>query len=856
MHQQQHWSTTSEQQQQLSSSNTKEPASSAAYKPPTFLPTMTPYVNGTNSNHYHHHHHHHPQQHPNPLSGNSGNLGIRPPPPSPQTPTQAAAAAAAAVAGHGFNHSPHYSPYSMFPPSLYSYYSSQQPQQQQQPSQAFSPNTNQQQQQQLSSPSPISPFLVPNLPLSSSSQASSPGLVVSSSMISNGGLLSNNNSSSFSFQESGSVHEQQKTSSRRGSRSSPLMDLTVDRTKMGGRSGGGQESPVDCSKQQHQQQNCDLSAKASEGASTLESAILSGGVKRKGPSEEHSTPSRQSLSATSESSERTSAMNDHQSSGGSASRKHRLSKPPNINISDCGSSSGGNPYRNGFPPPTSPFPLHSPLFAHSPHPFGGTGGSGHLVPTSPFAAHHPAYSHPHHFPHHLEHSIPLSAPPMAAFSSHHHSHHQSSSSTPKFDFSVGAMTGQPSSASAAAEFTFPASRGHFSNTKENLPSSSSNTTSTATTSSSSSSAKLISSSQKEATIIPSSIMKDTSKSSNRKSSLGGCGGGNSECKVTFQVPHQSRGGNSSAITGESKSERGKGGDPASNRKTAINNNRKSAPASSQKHYPEYFRKGSTIRLGNGALKKVEELSSADFIDSVSASTMSSSSSAFGASGKFKVEQSEVLAIGERSNRRSPGTGNNLVRITFLVGSPAVAVSLESPLEHPFFVVAKGWSSCSPSSTLKRYGLQCQRLAKGDSVVTLASRTAPVSGGTPSKGENRGTSLLNSSPRSLASSSGSLSSSSSSSASSSSSTSTTASPLLNCPPPPPPAHHLGSLLSSSSSSAAAAAIRHHSNQHNLESSGVLNLDTKSGRHKLSRSNSQQQEEDEEIDVENVDEQQQS
>ncbi|KAH9407324.1 hypothetical protein TYRP_012874, partial [Tyrophagus putrescentiae] len=359
VHQQQHWSTTSEQQQQLSSSNTKEPASSAAYKPPTFLPTMTPYVNGTNSNHYHQH------QHPNPLSGNSGNLGIRPPPPSPQTPTQAAAAAAAAA-------------------------------------------------------------------------------------------------------ESGSVHEQQKTSSRRGSRSSPLMDLTVDRTKMGGRSGGGQESPVDCSKQQQQQQNCDLLAKASEGASTLESAILSGGVKRKGPSEEHSTPSRQSLSATSESSERTSAMNDHQSSGGSASRKHRLSKPPNINISDCGSSSAGNPYRNGFPPPTSPFPLHSPLFAHSPHPFGGTGGSGHLVPTSPFAAHHPAYSHPHHFPHHLEHSIPLSAPPMAAFSSHHHSHHQSSSSTPKFDFSVGAMTGQPSSASAAAEFTFPASRGHFSNTKEKL----------------------------------------------------------------------------------------------------------------------------------------------------------------------------------------------------------------------------------------------------------------------------------------------------------------------------------------------------------------------------------------------------
>ncbi|KAH9407325.1 Ataxin 1 [Tyrophagus putrescentiae] len=335
-------------------------------------------------------------------------------------------------------------------------------------------------------------------------------------------------------------------------------------------------------------------------------------------------------------------------------------------------------------------------------------------------------------------------------------------------------------------------------------------------------------------------MKDTSKSSNRKSSLGGCGGGSSECKVTFQVPHQSRGGSSSAITGESKSERGKGGDPASNRKTTINNNRKSAPASSQKHYPEYFRKGSTIRLGNGALKKVEELSSADFIDSVSASTMSSSSSAFGASGKFKVEQSEVLAIGERSNRRSPGTGNNLVRITFLVGSPAVAVSLESPLEHPFFVVAKGWSSCSPSSTLKRYGLQCQRLAKGDSVVTLASRTTTTPG-TPSKS---GTSLLSSSssPRSLASSSGSLSSSSSSS----SSTSTTASPLLNCPPPPPPAHHLGSLLSSSSSSAAAAAaIRHHSNQHNLESSGVLNLDTKT-----------QQEEDEEIDVENVDEQQQS
>jgi len=43
------------------------------------------------------------------------------------------------------------------------------------------------------------------------------------------------------------------------------------------------------------------------------------------------------------------------------------------------------------------------------------------------------------------------------------------------------------------------------------------------------------------------------------------------------------------------------------------------------------------------------------------------------------------------------------------------------LEHPFYVVERGWSSCSPDRTMSRYGLPCHRLTVGDRCISLTPR---------------------------------------------------------------------------------------------------------------------------------------
>lgn len=54
----------------------------------------------------------------------------------------------------------------------------------------------------------------------------------------------------------------------------------------------------------------------------------------------------------------------------------------------------------------------------------------------------------------------------------------------------------------------------------------------------------------------------------------------------------------------------------------------------------------------------------------------------------------------------------------------VQVSVEAGLEHPFFVCGLGWSSCCPERTLQRYGLDCRRLAVGDTCISLLRQRQP------------------------------------------------------------------------------------------------------------------------------------
>ncbi|VDP13350.1 unnamed protein product [Heligmosomoides polygyrus] len=99
------------------------------------------------------------------------------------------------------------------------------------------------------------------------------------------------------------------------------------------------------------------------------------------------------------------------------------------------------------------------------------------------------------------------------------------------------------------------------------------------------------------------------------------------------------------------------------------------------YIPSHFMKGTLIQMANGRLKKVEDLSSDDFLLSAPLSRV------------FNIDTSVVVEIAKAST---------LARVTF-------AATIEPQLELPFFVLGKGWSSCDPHRTQATYGLEVQQL---------------------------------------------------------------------------------------------------------------------------------------------------
>lgn len=123
-------------------------------------------------------------------------------------------------------------------------------------------------------------------------------------------------------------------------------------------------------------------------------------------------------------------------------------------------------------------------------------------------------------------------------------------------------------------------------------------------------------------------------------------------------------------------------------------------------YPIYFHKGSIIQLGDGKVKKVEEMSTEDFLESANKSP------------DLRADKSIVRRMEERDNDRS-------VLLKFSVGQNENIISVEAPLEHPFFVFNRGWASCSPERSMKRYGLHCHKLKVGDECVSLTNKSIPL-----------------------------------------------------------------------------------------------------------------------------------
>ncbi|XP_023224386.1 ataxin-1-like isoform X1 [Centruroides sculpturatus] len=129
-----------------------------------------------------------------------------------------------------------------------------------------------------------------------------------------------------------------------------------------------------------------------------------------------------------------------------------------------------------------------------------------------------------------------------------------------------------------------------------------------------------------------------------------------------------------------------------------------SPSNPQLQYPVYFMKGSIIQLASGQLKQVENLSTDDFLQSAEVSA------------DLRIDSSTVIKIEKAQTSDS-------VSLSFSVGHNEVQVTVEAPVEHPFFVFNQGWSSCDPERSGQRYGLSCHKLSVGDVCISLTHRDA-------------------------------------------------------------------------------------------------------------------------------------
>ncbi|KAF8782569.1 ataxin-1-like isoform X2 [Argiope bruennichi] len=127
-----------------------------------------------------------------------------------------------------------------------------------------------------------------------------------------------------------------------------------------------------------------------------------------------------------------------------------------------------------------------------------------------------------------------------------------------------------------------------------------------------------------------------------------------------------------------------------------------SPTAAQLKYPQSFMKGAIIQLANNQLKQVENMTTEDFIECGMLSPT------------LRIDTSTVTSI-----EKMPSTG--AAKLGFQVGQDNIQITVEAPLEHPFFVYKQGWSSCSPERSAQRYGLTCHKLKVGDTCISLTDK---------------------------------------------------------------------------------------------------------------------------------------
>ncbi|SPP78438.1 uncharacterized protein LOC117581217 [Drosophila guanche] len=116
---------------------------------------------------------------------------------------------------------------------------------------------------------------------------------------------------------------------------------------------------------------------------------------------------------------------------------------------------------------------------------------------------------------------------------------------------------------------------------------------------------------------------------------------------------------------------------------------------------ECFRKGAYIELSNGALRRVEDIRTEDFIQSALRSQL------------FDLREATVVRI-DRGHLSH-------VTITFSYDTRYAKVNMDVLPGHPLFVYGQGWASCNPQLSFQLYELKCQQLQVGDICLSLVPR---------------------------------------------------------------------------------------------------------------------------------------
>lgn len=117
------------------------------------------------------------------------------------------------------------------------------------------------------------------------------------------------------------------------------------------------------------------------------------------------------------------------------------------------------------------------------------------------------------------------------------------------------------------------------------------------------------------------------------------------------------------------------------------------------YYPTHFMRGTQLNVANG-VKKVEDLSSDDFL-------------------RCAAESDDVIVNASIVTSIKISAGS--VTIVFETGLERQKVPLKCQIEHPFFVLGKGWSSCNPRKSGENYGLDCEMLQVDDVCIVLTKK---------------------------------------------------------------------------------------------------------------------------------------